>query len=153
MPRQQPPSLKRTCKDCSLELSLESFNSDCRPRKSTGLCGYKHYCIACESIRNAHKKSYTRSKEQRTEDARKYREKHLLTYRANRNKRKARVKVATPKWVDRQELKRIYLEAQIENKVVDHIIPLHHATVCGLHVPWNLQLLTNSENCRKSNIF
>ncbi len=64
---------------------------------------------------------------------------------------------AMPAWVDRAAIDRIYAEANRLTKdtgvrhSVDHIYPLKGKTSCGLHVPWNLQILTLRENIQKSN--
>lgn len=67
--------------------------------------------------------------------------------------------MATPRWVDYDALKCIYLDAaalSINTGIkhsVDHIIPLRHPLVCGLHVPCNLQILKLGDNSRKGNTF
>lgn len=69
-------------------------------------------------------------------------------------KRRATIRNATPTWLtsaQEEEMRVLYEKARRENKQVDHIIPIAHKRVCGLHVPWNLQLLTKSENCKKKN--
>lgn len=65
-------------------------------------------------------------------------------------KRRALIANATPNWVDMEEIKKIYQNCP-PGYHVDHIMPLNHPLLCGLHVPWNLQYLPAKENLRKSN--
>lgn len=71
-----------------------------------------------------------------------------------RAKRRAAQRQAQPPWLTAEQKKEIadlYVLAREKGMQVDHIVPLTHKRVCGLHVPWNLQLLTKSENYRKHN--
>lgn len=81
---------------------------------------------------------------------------------AKRAKRRAAKLQRTPKWLSKEQLRLIediYIKSVelakstgIEHHV-DHIVPLQGKTVSGLHVPWNLQILTAKENLVKSNQF
>ena len=65
-----------------------------------------------------------------------------------------------PAWLTKEhkeQIKEIYKFAQrLSNETnvkhhVDHIVPLRGKVVSGLHVPWNLTVITADENMRKSN--
>lgn len=75
---------------------------------------------------------------------------------------RAKRKAACPPWLCKEDKKLITEFYKIRNQLtaetgvthhVDHIIPLQHNNVCGLHVPWNLQILTAEDNLSKSNNF
>ena len=71
-------------------------------------------------------------------------------HRFQEAKRRAKKLNATPPWVDMAEIKKIYDNCP-PGYHVDHIIPLNHPLISGLHVPWNLQYLPALENIRKNN--
>lgn len=87
-------------------------------------------------------------------------EKNRDWLRANNKSRRRKHRLATPKWLSfrqRKAMLEIYRIARTTTKitgipyVVDHIVPLQGEDVCGLHVPWNLQVITSEENLKKSN--
>ncbi len=93
-----------------------------------------------------------------------YRQAHLDQYRewerantkarqAKNARRRARKLDATPGWLtaaQHEQIKTLYMTCP-EGYEVDHIVPLNHPRVCGLHVPWNLQHLTAEANRKKGN--
>jgi len=79
---------------------------------------------------------------------------------ASSNKRRAVKLQATPQWLSKEQLNEIeqyYVMAKDLEKVfpwkqhVDHIVPLKNKEVCGLHAPWNLQILSAQANFQKGN--
>jgi 5-methylcytosine-specific restriction endonuclease McrA len=81
-------------------------------------------------------------------------------YNALKRKHKSAKIQRTPPWLSAEHWAQIevfYKQAYDLSKAtgvqhhVDHIVPLRGQFVSGLHVPWNMQVLTASENCSKSN--
>ncbi len=86
-------------------------------------------------------------------------------YKENRHKfiaqnalREERIRHATPPWLTKEqrlEMELVYRNADELTALtgvrheVDHIWPIKGRKSCGLHVPWNLQVITWKENNRK----
>jgi 5-methylcytosine-specific restriction endonuclease McrA len=84
------------------------------------------------------------------------------SYKARSAKRREAEKTATPRWLTKQQLadiKQFYITANRLTEAtgikhqVDHIIPIQNELVCGLRVPWNLQVVTAKSNASKWNRF
>lgn len=74
--------------------------------------------------------------------------------RENLARYRARKENAMPTWLTtkhKAQIRSIYAEATKRGLEVDHAVPIRSKIVCGLHVPWNLQLLTPNANKTKSN--
>ena len=89
-----------------------------------------------------------------------YKDRNVDVVRADTSIRKRRHREATPAWLTKEEklqMRDLYVQARKmtaltrERYVVDHIVPLRGEAVCGLHVPWNLRVITQGENLKKSN--
>lgn len=150
---------------------LKAAFTPAEKRTGDNHCG-KANCPGAAKIRTAlhylrNKSEYLkRAKAQPIEQTRKAKRKYAV---ANPAKGRARVlaykrqlKHATPPWLTSAqwaEMNAVYHEARrltAETGVphhVDHIVPLKGRIVSGLHVPWNLRVLTAEENQKRPRIY
>lgn len=101
-----------------------------------------------------------KNKEYANKKSREWAKNNLERNAAIASKKRASKINRTPKWLTIEnliEIKDFYIASKMFRMYtgseyhVDHIVPLLGKTVCGLHVPWNLQILDGIENQRKGN--
>lgn len=159
------------CKDCSAEKArlkrltngdhIQAIEAAKYIRNKTSMRkANTAYCESTKEHRSEIERArYIANSESIKARTKAYRAKHPEKIRAWNGTRRADQQQAMPVWVSRHEINAIYSAASAlwlasgEPHHVDHIIPLRHKLVCGLHVPANLQVLLGAENMRKSNKF
>lgn len=157
----------RNCIHCDKKNKESLFHFDATRKK---------YSNACEECWQKNRKSNnSRNSESNNKSKRKYalenpdkvkkskkkwKEANIGKVKADKAKRKARILQATPKWLTELQLKAIehaYFMADLRTQCfddkyhVDHIIPICGKNVCRLNVPWNLEVIKESENLSKGN--
>lgn len=172
----------KVCRICCQEKSLDLFHV----RKDSP-DGYRTECKDClreqgrmrrkndpEKYRERDKKRYIKDKDKRKACATGYRKRNrekIATkkksdrennrgmHRAQRARRRAAKRQATPFWADKSKINLIYVKARrlevwldLEYHV-DHIVPLQSDLVCGLHCEANLQILPAFDNISKKNFY
>ena len=91
--------------------------------------------------------------------AKRWREKYPEKVAENEQRRRCAKLQAMPAWADRAEMLSVFRLARMLRNItgakfhVDHIVPLQHPLVCGLHVPANLRIVTANDNLEKHNKF
>ena len=89
----------------------------------------------------------------------KYRKNNTEKVNARTALRRARQDRAVPGWANHFFINEIYDLARLRTRYlgvkhhVDHIVPMHHSVVCGLHVEHNLRVIPEIDNIRKKNLF
>lgn len=164
----------KTCTQCGEIKELTEF-----AKAKTCADGTRSYCKVCHSGRkrdwrhrnaahhNAKGKKWAEANPEKRKDTQrrnnkkrriegKTQEARRGWWAANRTKciatlraRREAIKLATPKWVNMADIQAYYRKASSLGLTVDHIIPIKGDGVCGLHVMWNLQMLTREDNSIK----
>lgn len=129
---------RNVCRECNKE--------NCKARYKLKSQSYKENAVRWSKA----------NPERRKEIVHKYDRANQAKRTAIQNKRRAALLKATPTWLSKahlSQIEKIYEESSLsaEPTHVDHIIPLQGKNVCGLHVPWNLQILPATENLKKHN--
>jgi len=149
---------EKCCSYCEKILPVRDMSKKQRTRKDgTKYSSYANICKACKAEEN---------KKWRKDNPEKVKEYNSLPSRKASNRvwqsrrKEKKNKNNTPSWLTSKDKKRIadiYLHMRDcravtgEEYHVDHIIPLNGDIICGLHVPWNLQVLPADVNMGKTN--
>jgi len=154
----------KTCTKCNLQKSVQNFY-----KAKQGRFGVKAVCKSCVAASDKVRKSLNKDQQklyykvwcQENPDKKQAATKSwiqdnydkVLSYNALR--RASKKQATLPGYL--KEIEEIYWLARDlrtitgENYHVDHIVPLKGKEVCGLHVPWNLQVLPADINLAKGN--
>ena len=150
---------KGACVDCMKEdWVLDNKKRSEKPKSDASKAAGKRYYEKNKTAVKARANARPKSEVIRYKQA--HKERNPEYYKSLTSVRKRRHRQATPKWITAEQklaMRQLYLQAMEltkltgERYVVDHIVPLISDEVCGLHVPWNLRVITQEENLKKSN--
>lgn len=162
------------CKSCSKARGNTYYYSD-PDRESERKKAYRlqnsEYVKSLESdyrsrnrdrIREGYRNWYTKNSKYTNFKNKLWRNANRDLSRSYSAKRRSLKLQAYPPWIseiDKMQIEDLYTLAKMRSEVmgkeyhIDHVHPINHHLVCGLHIPGNLQILTAEQNLSKSNKF
>jgi hypothetical protein len=165
-------NVRASCKECNVEHAMKNYWDE--PEKYRAKSAkwreenpekYEAYMTKYMDEHRDERNEYRRlhrldNIEHERERDREYTRNNLVKFRIKNGKRRAAKNAATPSWltlIHLAQIEEFYEMAEAKTMQtgipheVDHMVPLLGKTVRGLHVPWNLQILTDKENISKKN--
>lgn len=152
-----------TCVECRKLKEKERYYAN--PEKTKAIVKNK-YSLNAQKLRGKRKENYyanlTEEREQAKLRSRVWRKSNPALRNALVKNYKETKSSRMPKWLNESQLLAIkckYSVASMLSKYgvepwhVDHIVPLRGKEVCGLHVPWNLQVIPARVNISKGRKF
>jgi hypothetical protein len=154
-----PRKTKGNCTECMKEdWAIANNKRKELPKSEASKAAGKRYYERNKDLVKA--KAAARPNEEKRMHKGNYKRENPEVYKVLCNARRRRHREATPTWLtteQKEDIKQLYISAQKITKLtgvryeVDHIIPLVNENVCGLHVPWNLQVIPKIDNLKKAN--
>lgn len=147
----------KVCTKCRTAKPIELFPWGKDPRLKAG-GSYKSECKACACERA--KKWQDENRERAWENSKNWRlenkDRWLGHVKRATKKRMAALAAQTPAWADLAKIEEVYAAARALREAghdaeVDHIVALQGVDASGLHVHWNLQIVTRRQNLQKRN--
>lgn len=147
------------CKACQA-LYFYAYHRNNSLRKS--LYDKNRYKSKKEEISQKGKEYYNKNRQKIIERQRLWGKENPGLVRKQSAEKRARKRNSIPPWLTEEQKYQIRLMYTLAKTLekntgikyhVDHIIPLKNDRMCGLHVPWNLQVIPDEENMRKNNRF
>lgn len=156
----------KACRICNVMKPLKDFYE-----RATGRDGHRNDCKKCNNVRSLAwgNSNIEKRRENRLNSYRRHKEKEIAANKlwsqrngngsANCKKQRLKKKNAYPSWITKEQdkqIKEFYKKAALISEAtgvqhhVDHIVPISGKTVSGLHVPWNLQVISAFENRTKT---
>jgi hypothetical protein len=149
---------KYQCKECRNSNSRKKYHQkdkdEIRNRKKPYIESHK------AEMKETQHRWYLRNKDKVKKQSDSWSKNNPSRRIAKNAKRHASKLGATPSWLTEDHKTFMKIQYQMANLLsnlmgekyhVDHIHPLRGEGSCGLHVPWNMQVIPAADNIRKSN--